>query len=405
VVGEGTVTPESGTYLEGDMAITATAEDGWEFAGWSTADIDEIAEPGLASTTLTLDKDKTVTATFTEVGVTYYTLTMVKVGQGTVAPDSGIYPGGDMAITATPDAGWRFAGWTTDDMAEIAEPSLASTTLTLDKDKTVTATFTEVGVTYYTLTMVKVGQGTVAPDSGIYPAGDRIITATPDPGWRFAGWTTDDIDEIAEPSLASTTLTLDKDKTVTATFTERVGFYATLFADWNLLSTPILLDADSDSLEQILDAASQANIEIYLSWDAQDKLWVPVFGDYELLPLYAIYVKVKADAMAVAEFIPSEELSGLPARDLVPGVNLIGPAPALEGGVFPAMPLDQALISIAEAEGGLTGYVIVVSPEHNQPGWAYALGGVIRDLLPYKGYWVVMENADTLWGFSTTPIP
>jgi uncharacterized repeat protein (TIGR02543 family) len=367
--------------------------------------IEFYANGAKADQTATFHQGRVTELDLTVPGVIYYTLTMAVVGEGTVTPESGTYLGGDMAITATAEDGWEFAGWTTDDIDEIAEPGLASTTLTLDKDKTVTATFTEVGVTYYTLTMVKVGQGTVAPDSGIYPAGDRIITATPDPGWRFAGWTTDDIDEIAEPSLASTTLTLDKDKTVTATFTERVGFYATLFADWNLLSTPILLDADSDSLEQILDAASQANIEIYLSWDAQDKLWVPVFGDYELLPLYAIYVKVKADAMAVAEFIPSEELSGLPARDLVPGVNLIGPAPALEGGVFPAMPLDQALISIAEAEGGLTGYVIVVSPEHNQPGWAYALGGVIRDLLPYKGYWVVMENADTLWGFSTTPIP
>jgi hypothetical protein len=28
----------------------------------------------------------------------------------------------------------------------------------------------------------------------------------------------------------------------------------------------------------------------------------------------------------------------------------------------------------------------------------------VHDLLPYKGYWVVMENPDTLYGFSTTPI-
>jgi len=115
-------------------------------------------------------------------------------------------------------------------------------------------------------------------------------------------------------------------------------------------------------------------------------------------------VKVSSGVSATAEFIPSEELSQPPIRELQPGLNLIGPAPALEAGVFPDTPLNQALISIAEAEGGLRGYTMVVSPEHNQPGWAYALGGEIKDLLPYKGYWVVMENADTLYGFSTTPI-
>jgi len=52
----------------------------------------------------------------------------------------------------------------------------------------------------------------------------------------------------------------------------------------------------------------------------------------------------------------------------------------------------------------LRGYSMVISPALNQPGWVYTLGGTSKDLLPYKGYWVVMENADVLVGFSTTPI-
>ena len=68
------------------------------------------------------------------------------------------------------------------------------------------------------------------------------------------------------------------------------------------------------------------------------------------------------------------------------------------------MPLDQAFASIAQAEGGRTGYTMVISPGLNQPGWAYTQGMPVRDVLPFKGYWVVMENQDTLWGFSTTPI-
>jgi hypothetical protein len=73
-------------------------------------------------------------------------------------------------------------------------------------------------------------------------------------------------------------------------------------------------------------------------------------------------------------------------------------------GGFAPMPVDQALISIKEAPGNLTGYTMVISPNLNQPGWVYALGGPLQDILPYKGYWVIMENPDTYWGFSTTPI-
>ena len=68
------------------------------------------------------------------------------------------------------------------------------------------------------------------------------------------------------------------------------------------------------------------------------------------------------------------------------------------------MPVDQGLVSI-ENVGDLTGYVIVVSPNINQPGWAYAKRGQVKDLLPFKGYWITMENGpDTMYGFSTTPI-
>lgn len=177
-----------------------------------------------------------------------------------------------------------------------------------------------------------------------------------------------------------------------------------LLEGWNLLSTPILLDADSDSMGQIFDTESLDNIQIYYSWDGED--WDQVLTDYELLPLYGIYIKVSSGASATAVFTPSGELSWLPSRELQRGLNLIGPAPALEEGAFPDMPLDVALASIALAEGDLRGYTMVVSPAHNQTPWSYALGGAVKDLVPYKGYWVVMENGpDTLFGFSTTGTP
>jgi len=182
-------------------------------------------------------------------------------------------------------------------------------------------------------------------------------------------------------------------------------FTASLGDGWNLLSTPVTLDASSDTLEQIFTTETLPNLEVIYGWDAETEQWVgPLSGSYQLLPLDAIFVKLAEGTTGTALFIPSDLLTFPPSRDLVAGLNLIGPAPAFDGLVFPDAPLDQALVSIEEAPGGLTGYTMVVSPGLNQPGWAYALGGVVRDLLAYKGYWVVMENPDTLWGSSTTPI-
>ncbi len=138
-----------------------------------------------------------------------------------------------------------------------------------------------------------------------------------------------------------------------------------------------------------------------LGWE--DGNWVELSYDYELLPLYAIYVNVMSDASAIAEFFPSQELSAPPSRGLQEGLNLFGPAPMIDAGIPQVMPLDEALVSIATAPGGGMGYTMVISPPDNQPGWTYALGGGIQDLLPYKGYWGVLENADTFFGFSTTP--
>jgi len=178
------------------------------------------------------------------------------------------------------------------------------------------------------------------------------------------------------------------------------GFTAILEDGWNTLSTPVLLDSEHDTFYEIFDPDSQENIEVILGWNGQQ--WFIPDSEYMLVPLEAVFVKV--DGTATSSFVPSETVSSLPTRYLEGGIHLIGPAPAYSDGVFPATPVNEALISIEYAPGGLIGYTIVVSPAYNQPGWSYPRGGTVHDVLPYKGYWVVMENPDTLYGFSTTPI-
>ena len=74
-----------------------------------------------------------------------YTLTVNTIGDGTVTldPSGGIYdPGTIVEITAAADSGWQFTGWAGD----VADSGAASTTVTMNADKTVAATFMDSGV-------------------------------------------------------------------------------------------------------------------------------------------------------------------------------------------------------------------------------------------------------------------
>jgi hypothetical protein len=205
--------PAGGIYDEGTVVgLTATPAEGWYFDGWTG----DVADPDAASTTITMDGDKTVTAAFTD-QLPQVMLTMAVEGQGSTLPEAGdhLYDiGSEVAITATPAEGWYFDGWT----GEVADPNAASTTVTLDTDKIVTAVFTD-QVPTFVLTMAVEGNGTTTPEVGEHTYNlDEVvdITATPAQGWYFDTWTGD----VADPGAAATTVTMDDNKTVTATFTD-----------------------------------------------------------------------------------------------------------------------------------------------------------------------------------------
>jgi uncharacterized repeat protein (TIGR02543 family) len=161
---------------------------------------------------------------------TQYTLTTNTVGNGSISlnPPGGTYCEGTVVtLTAVPDAGWEFDGWS-GDLTGTTNP----TTITMNSNKSVTATFSQLPVPDYTLTVNIVGQGSVAlnPPGGTYPQGTGVcMTATPDTGWQFDGWS-GDLTGTANPGC----ITMNADKTVTATFsevgncTETVG-YTTVF--------------------------------------------------------------------------------------------------------------------------------------------------------------------------------
>ena len=199
------------------VTLSADPATGWEFLGWS-GDCS-----GTTTCTVSMTADHLVTAEFAQIE---RDLTINIVGNGSVSDSSTIYctidciqtlyDGDQVTLSATPDTGWEFTGWS-DDCS-----GTSTCSLTMNAAKSVTATFTQIT---HTLTMNIVGNGSISGDFSCNAAScdEEIIgntavslTATPDTGWEFSGWSVDCIG--ADPC----SVTMSADKTVTATFTRIV---------------------------------------------------------------------------------------------------------------------------------------------------------------------------------------
>jgi len=163
---------------------------------------------------------------------TQYYLTLTTSPSGVNSPSgAGWYDTGTYAAISTdafvdivPGSSlYRFNGWTTADMAEITDASASTTTVFMDKAKTVTANY----VTQYYLTVATSPSGVNSPsgagwyDTGTYAAisTDAFVDIVPGSSlYRFNGWTTADMAEITDASASTTTVFMDKAKTVTANY-------------------------------------------------------------------------------------------------------------------------------------------------------------------------------------------
>ena len=137
--GEGSFDYDDGT----DVTLTATADDGYHFTHWSGS-IFDASNPLIC----TVDNDYDVTANFdADAPAEQRTLTVSSTAGGCVsAPGEGPFtydPGSVVALQATADATCQFVCWSGPavDAGQVADPSAARTTVTLDEDGAVCATF------------------------------------------------------------------------------------------------------------------------------------------------------------------------------------------------------------------------------------------------------------------------
>ena len=285
-VGNGTITADvSAPYHAGDVVhLTAAPGSGWTFSDWS-GDVIDTANP----VSVTMDGNKTVTATFTQLtgtsvsqwasGATassQYSSTSWGAVQATGVPDTNSC--GDRSTAWSPSTSGLGAEWLKATYAQtmyatglrvhetyqagfitgidLLEPDGTVHALSISPDSTPCAgyyelTFAEtpylvnaivvhtaksgyeeidaveltgVADTYvppeYTLTINQVGNGTITADvSAPYHAGDVVqLTAAPGSGYTFSDWSGDVIDTANPVSV-----TMDGNKTVTATFTQLTG--------------------------------------------------------------------------------------------------------------------------------------------------------------------------------------
>ena len=202
----GTITADpAGPYHYGDVvSIEAAANTGYTFTGW-TGDLSGTTNP----TTITLNGDKSVGATF---DLNVVTLTITPPAGGTItATPAGPYHYGDVvSIEAAANTGYTFTGWT-GDLSGTTNP----TTITLNGDKSVGATFTQ---NTYTLTVISDHGGvTKAPDQSTYAHGTEVLLTmgTVDPGWTFTAWSGGGC-----TGTAPCTVTVNANTSVTAIFTQ-----------------------------------------------------------------------------------------------------------------------------------------------------------------------------------------
>ncbi|MCF6306606.1 MAG: T9SS type A sorting domain-containing protein [Flavobacteriaceae bacterium] len=146
VIGNGSVTPNSGTYNYGTvLSLVPTADTGWQFDGWS-GDASGTANP----LSVIMDSDKVITATFSQIE---YELTIMAVN-GTAIPDIGVLIGGvytynagtTVEITATPASGYNFISFEITDSNGTTTDATNPLSITMNDHITVEAIFNLLGL-------------------------------------------------------------------------------------------------------------------------------------------------------------------------------------------------------------------------------------------------------------------
>ena len=229
--------PNLTTYSSGAIVqLTVTPNAGYTFTGWS-GDASGTTSP----LSVTMNANKNITANFT---LNTYTLNVTALN-GTVvkSPNLTAYSSGAIVqLTATPNAGYTFTGWSGD-----ATGTTSPLSVTMNANKNITANFT---LNTYTLNVTALN-GTVvkSPNLTAYSSGAIVqLTATPNAGYTFTGWSGD-----ATGTTSPLSVTMNANKNIIANFAAIVPTYTLNVAALNgiVVKNPNLTVYNSGAIVQL----------------------------------------------------------------------------------------------------------------------------------------------------------
>jgi len=165
--------------LNDEVTLSALAQEGSEFIGWSGEGCS-----GTGTCVVSMTQARAVTAEF-NLSVVEYTLTVLKnpISGGVVTGDGNYAYNSSVTVTATPNTGYNFLNWT--DQNSIVSSSPTYDFNMPDSNKTLTANFQ---IKTYTLTYISGGNGSISglTSQTINHGEDGTeVQAIPDQGYYF----------------------------------------------------------------------------------------------------------------------------------------------------------------------------------------------------------------------------
>ena len=197
-------TEGNGLFYQGTSAsISATPDTGYSFSGWSGGGA---VDPNASSTTVDMSQARSLSASFS---LNSYDLTVLAGSGGSVTGSGSFSHGTSPSISATPDTGYSFIGWSGEGTAD---PNASSTTVDMSQARTLSASFS---LNSYDLTVLAGSGGSVTGSGSFSHGSNPSISATPDTGYSFNGWSGEG---TADPNASSTTVDMSQARTLSASF-------------------------------------------------------------------------------------------------------------------------------------------------------------------------------------------
>ena len=203
-------TTGSGTYLAGaTVTAAATPSTGYTFVNWTD---NGVAVSTSSSYQFIIAGNRTLVANFKVVTGSQFAVVLSSnpIAGGSTNGSGAFASGTSVTVSAVANPNYVFTNWT--ENGTIVSTS-ANYTFNLIANRTLVANFAFIT---YTVSVVAVNGGVVVtPNQATYNSGSSVqLTATPNPGYSFAGWSGD-----ASGTVNPLTVVVNANKNIVALFT------------------------------------------------------------------------------------------------------------------------------------------------------------------------------------------